>query len=404
MAAPPGSEAAAALARYQQALAQVAHDNQLRAGDHMKYVLSGLADPKSIDVLGEDMPTGTLPPGTFYDPSKALQTRIGQVQGMQNQIQGYGETGDPTQLGAEQARLQAEQTGLGAAQTSLTGLNGIGATRSQLEIEAAIEAAKHEADPYQAVMPLYTELQSLGNVSGDPTSMEQQAQALENPPMIEGHYIRNPDPAGAAAIRQQIKNIERAGAINGQLASLDPSGQAVGKLGEINSRLTGLGVERGNAITAEGQRTTYRNQLTAAGYDPTTLNQETLSKLLGANSAAQAPLGSQIKNAQAKADTSNTLHNLLGHKVAGFAKGGEVVTIGAGKKLPGFAKGGSMVTDEPIEGIGVLTGRKKFIVGEPNRPGGPPMAERLTQPQPGKLKIKPLHRPAVLPGFARRAA
>lgn len=61
------------------------------------------------------------------------------------------------------------------------------------------------------------------------------------------------------------------------------------------------------------------------------------------------------------------------------------------------AGGGSMVTQEPIVGVGTVTGKPRFMVGEPHYPGGPPMKERL--------KITPLNKPNTrLPGGSHRAA
>ncbi len=116
-----------------------------------------------------------------------------------------------------------------------------------------------------------------------------------------------------------------------------------------------------------------------------------------------AALRLQISNIIEGRRVQNQLQNLFQQGVPGagqlpgMAKGGNVVAqphrIGAGK-APGFAGKKAMTTNEPIVGMGTMTGTPKFIVGEPVTPGGPPRAERL--------KITPLHKDAIPLGKMRQ--
>ncbi len=239
-------------------------------------------------------------------------------------------------------------------------------------------------------------------------------------------------------LQQQISDAQKQSALRTQYTNqlqglgYDPSADLSSMVGGVQSQLSPLQQQISNSQQAQDLQSQIAN-----------MQKQTGGATQGSTQAALTALQQQLQRAQQVGSTNTSLQNLLAQgvpgagKLPGFASGGNVYAAqndvqgyqrpadSSGKNLAEqmrqmgglgvtlgqwdpnnnirnnpahFAGGGSMTTNEPIVGIGTMTGRKRFIVGEPVTPGGPPRAERL--------QIKPLHRNAQLPmgKLARSAA
>lgn len=209
--------------------------------------------------------------GDLQDPSQYLSQlsgidtslgRYNQAKDINTSLAGLGNPGDPSQFLSQLSGIDTNLGRYNQAKDINSKLTGLGQTGDPAELGSKMATLQQQMAPYKAVQDLQTKKQALGPV-GDPAYLEQQAQLLENgnglPPGDPGY--RAPDPVGAAQMRQQAQNSMQAALIDQQIATLDPSGQAISQLGTLGSQYDMLKQQQYNAQNSAELRNQYTNQL-----------------------------------------------------------------------------------------------------------------------------------------------
>ncbi len=302
-----------------------------------------------------------------YDPNADLNAAVAQFQGQLS----------PIQQQISDAQKQASLRTQYQNQLQSYGVD----PNSDLNAAVAQEQAK--------LTPITQQVQNAQQAAGLRTNYTNQLQSLGYDPNADLSSAVGGVQAQLSPLQQQIANAQQKAALTSQIANMQ--GQTGGQTqGGVQAQLTQLQQALANSQKV-GQTNTELSNLLAQGVPGA-------GKLPGFAGGGYVQSG--VPGYQPPPDSSSK--NLAEQM---RQMGGLGVTLGQWdpnnniRNNPAhFAGGGSMTTNEPIVGIGTMTGRKRFIVGEPVTPGGPPRAERL--------QIKPLHRNAQLPmgKLARSAA
>lgn len=498
------------LTPYQNALARLAVTQRQRDADANRYRAAGLSAPTSVDTLG-DLAPGQLPPGVFYDPSGQIKSRISDIVGLQGDIQKLGSPGTEAEIIAQETPLQNMLNTFGNIEdlnrsisgygqldtpenylTQLSGidtstarynqakdiqskLTGLGPVGDSSALNTDIASIQQQMAPYKQVQDLITNRSALAaTLQGTDVNSLSQRIAQDTATLGTLQDVRDPytgaisrggqDPVTGqwvdeATLRSRIADSQRLlgrwqdlADMDKSIAAADPNGEAVAKLGALQTQLDLKKTALGNAQANQQLASQYQNQLSGL-IQPG----EDIDAAIGRLQAQRGGIQQSLNDAQKVAQLKSQLGNLQG-QVGDNTQAGVQAQLtglndalsrsrqlassttqlqnllnlgvpGAGK-LPGFARGSvsgirnslsgisgsesgirgnesgirgtesgirggdGMVTGEPIVGVGMQSQQPRFVVGEPQYPGGPPMDERL--------KITPMNRPS-LPGLRRAA-
>lgn len=312
------------------------------------------ATPGAPDIMSNDV----LKPYQDAQQRFANQQHLRDVTGYQRTRAGLGaaqgiEVTDPSGLPTDPLRagqFYDPTKWLNNQMGQITGLQtqiaGYGPQGDPGVLEGQRNTLEQQLAPLNQIQSYQQELAALGN-------QRDSASVLADRTAVEGSIKRIQDDianAGQTGIPSQFSGLEL-GPLQAQLAALD--NEYTHAQGAANRR-----VELGNLLGD--------NTLPVSGR-------------IGDLNAQKAAIETQLANSTKAADARTTLRNLIARQV------------------PKFAGGGSMVTQEPLVGIPAreLMSHQtpQFMVGEPQQPGGPPMAE--------KLNIQPLNRPSMSPRVQR---
>ncbi len=452
---------------YRARLKQEADQQRQRDATSYQWRIAGRPAPTALDVdLGYDTTASQdLPSGVYYSKTKALNDRINGINNLREDYAGLGPLRPEADVIGDIARAEQEKAPFENAQRIGTELAGLGQTGDPAALMQDINTYRQAMGPIAAIGDAQQKVASLGAYQ-DGTGYVNAIAGLEA--QYKGYEAALNDPNAPAeskinaqnqmgAINQELYGYKNTlGQITAHNNALQSAQSDITNLMQqtgltqeqlspaLAAYATGLDSRKNaydNAVKAEN----WRNQITSltGGRDPTAALGEIGTRLTGYNTL--------LGNVHKGADIGNRLQSL--RAPAGFKDGGWIKTAtsnahgqfaakakGAGmstrayasqhagdsgktgkqarlaKTLMGFKGGGdiitmpkskakkSMITPEEIIGVGKNTGKKYFRVGEPIKPGGPPMEERLDFPMPNKMKITPLHRPALPLGKRRKVA
>jgi len=438
------------LSRFYDSMVKQAEQQRMRTQTFgNRWQAAGLQAPTAVQLQpGQEMPGEYLPPGMYYDISEALSGLVGGIKSKQLDLAALGEIGDPEQLLNQMTGYQQQQAPFKQALDLRLALAGLGnnlgnpedlqaqITQLDMSMGPLADALKAKdkltelgpgrdlTNEFNAVNQWQTEMDRWTVPEGEPYN-----ETFENARLAAQNMLMLAKDALSAGIAHN-RAVQEAGDVYNQVFSTlgIPAEQAAQQMGQYAAQRDTL--KQGYEAALKAQQ--YQNQIgyLTGGLDPV------------AETARIQALIDASKQSYGNVELAGNLNRQIaalaqqGQRLPGFAKGGNWIAGATAnshgqfaskakkagmstkayasrmsdapgrtgkqarlaKTLMSFADGGAMTTQEPIIGIGMFSGKPRFQVGEPQYPGGPPMAERL--------QITPLNRPSALPmgGRMRNAA
>ena len=377
---------------FQEAANRVAGQQQQRASQNYIRNLAGLAPAQAVPIVSGQA-LGTLGPGQFWDTAGALTRSITGIADKQEKLRERGAAEDYETIIAEVARLRQQQAPFEQGMGLQTQIQGYGEVGDATALQEEINALKTAAGPLAGIQEAQGRLTELGNPY-DEIELQQLADQINGIKQTAQNY-GDPDPfTNPFEYNAQQQMLSSLSGLSNQLQQKQSHNNAIAQQkNSLNNLLASTGLTMDQIAPQLAQ---YQTQLDTKGTALTNAQKvaqlkQTLASLVGAGvdpTAKYSEIAALLQPLQANAQGvlgRNTERQTLAKEIQNLVKAGP----------PKFGAGGTMVTDEPVVGVGVITGKPRFIVGEPTRPGGPPRAERL--------KIEPMHKDVPMGKFAGAA-
>ncbi len=365
--AQPTSAGGDVLQPFQDALTRIGYQNRLRDKDANRYKAGGLNGPTAIDTLG-DTAGGALPPGMFYDPTKQITGRIGDIKSLQDILAAQGNPGSIEELTQQQVPLQNMQKLFGDITSAQQALAAYGEVGSADEYNARLNTLQDTIKRYNDAKTAQRTLAGLGTVAdpGDTgTLIAQKQQELQpwkqvadmmtqkqiiqsqlttgSPEQVQGdlNHVElllsqlapsmdaygNPTMGGlqdpstgqwvdGATLQQQKQQLSKELGrwqdfvdMDKAIKALDPAGKATGEIGRINSEMDALQRSRGNYDTYAKSRDEQQNLIKSIFPDgiPEGTN---IDQLISGAQSEQNTVGSKLANVSKAEEARRNLANL----------------------------------------------------------------------------------------------